>query len=444
MHSPTSPFKLLKFINLSFLAIFIIIFSLPFSASSKTATLTLIYSGNLDGEIEPCGCSEDSDYGGIQRRAAVVDDLRKKNPSLVLISSGGLLLAQKGSDRIKNKYILKGFAILNYDAVGLQWKDLVHGHDFLTKENVPFVASNWASEFFNDRKLIEREGVSLSFFNWLDSKNPVNFETGENSLPADSSSDSVQQLLGEAKKHGRITIFSTDLDLVDVERLFDVGSMDILLINSQQDKIADPVKLGNTLVLRPDVGGMRLGRLDLEVSESGGIVGWSHSVIPLNNQIADSPRLKSWYENYIEEMRQDYLRRVEIRKSEIAGDAPYSGAGLCEKCHGEELRKWKTTRHAGAFETLAKVKKSFDSECIKCHVVGFADAGGFLDPNITPHLKGVQCESCHGPGRGHIHAAGASRTVNSNRDYSRICAECHDSRRSPDFSFNVYWSKIAH
>ena len=48
------------------------VFVLQGAAAEKAAaaqTATLIYSGNLDGELEPCGCTAEGDLGGIRSRS---------------------------------------------------------------------------------------------------------------------------------------------------------------------------------------------------------------------------------------------------------------------------------------------------------------------------------------------------------------------------------------
>jgi hypothetical protein len=46
--------------------------------------------------------------------------------------------------------------------------------------------------------------------------------------------------------------------------------------------------------------------------------------------------------------------------------------------------------------------RTFDGECVVCHVVGFSEKSGFLDAGMPAKLKGVGCESCHGPGSTHV------------------------------------------
>ena len=49
----------------------------PAAAQPTDGRLSLIYSGNLDGELEPCGCTAEGDFGGIRRRATALATLRK-------------------------------------------------------------------------------------------------------------------------------------------------------------------------------------------------------------------------------------------------------------------------------------------------------------------------------------------------------------------------------
>ena len=165
-------------------------------------TLTLIYSGNLDGELEPCGCTAEGDLGGIKRRVTLMDAWRKEGLSPVLISTGGLFRIDLPADLITNRFILSGIAALDYDAIGVQWTDLTYGPDFLRDANLPFVASNWQGRVVATKKMVERDGVRVIYFHWLPPEaSPYRGMKGEHQR-ADGDTSRLAKSLAEAKRTG--------------------------------------------------------------------------------------------------------------------------------------------------------------------------------------------------------------------------------------------------
>jgi hypothetical protein len=98
-----------------------------------------------------------------------------------------------------------------------------------------------------------------------------------------------------------------------------------------------------------------------------------------------------------------------------AAKATYIGASECKKCHFKQFKSWKETKMAKAFALLkpgeakeAKAKAGLDpardytadEACVKCHVTGQGEPGGYDPKGDEAHKagrEGVQCESCHGP-----------------------------------------------
>ena len=154
--------------------------------------------------------------------------------------------------------------------------------------------------------------------------------------------------------------------------------------------------------------------------------------------------MADWYTAYNDEIKQDYLKRVEIRKQLDSGASKYAGEEVCKTCHAEEHKKWFDSQHAIAFEDLEGVNKAFDPACIVCHTVGFGEAGGYVDISLTPHLINVQCENCHGAAKEHAESKGAKPVANKDWPKERICGQCHIQKHSPSFSIEHYWPKIAH
>jgi len=137
----------------------------------------------------------------------------------------------------------------------------------------------------------------------------------------------------------------------------------------------------------------------------------------------------------------------QIRLSLLAGVEPpillnkqgYSGNEFCVDCHEKEARTWEFTKHAGAFDSLVKHGDDHDPECVSCHVVGNAEPGGFLLNTDTAFLEDVGCESCHGPGGGHI-----DENFVEDDEFEAICKTCHNEEHSLGFDYATFLPQISH
>ncbi len=407
-------------------------------------TLTLIYSGNLDGELEPCGCSEEGDLGGIKRRVNMVDTLRREDPDLFLISAGGLLISEMPQDRLTSDYILRGLTKLDYDAVGIQWQDLAFGKEFLLQHDLPFVVSNMKDSDFKPNRIVRKGPYTLAFFQWLDPESdPKRQMKGEHGMVSEDT-DGLRQALAIAKGEGATTILASTLILDQAQQRLPLDDVDILVIRANYEEYGEPQRVGGTLVVQPGSRGMRLGRLDLTTGSNGDIAKWHHQVIALPKSVGDAPRMEDWYEDYNAQVKQQYEKSVAMRKALETGESPFAGAEQCQSCHQQEFAVWSKSHHAKAFYTLQDVKKAFDPNCIVCHTVGFDKVGGFIDPDTTPSLMHVQCESCHGAARKHVESGGLQPVANADWPGIRMCQQCHTQPHSPSFNFDSYWPKIVH
>jgi len=86
------------------------------------------------------------------------------------------------------------------------------------------------------------------------------------------------------------------------------------------------------------------------------------------------------------------LAVVRAERSEAAPvvNHDYIGAERCRSCHPAEYDVWAAGPHARAMDPLRDNEKR-DQRCVACHTMVPADP--------DPLLAGVQCETCHGPGR---------------------------------------------
>ena len=412
--------------------------------SSYSAPLTLIYSGDFNGELEPCGCSEGGNYGGVLRRSTTLKALREQQPDLVAISGGQLIANESSRDRLKSEYILKGYATFSYDAVAVRWRDLAYGADFIEGQGIPWLAGNWRepSEEITSSRLIERDGIKIRVFSWLSPKRSPFRMMDESHWLINDEITFVQEALKAASQRGELTVLLTAWPLRKVKRTFELADVDLLMVRAAHEEYAEPVREGETLVIKPGSRGMRLGRLDLQFSQ-GAITEAAHQVIEMPESVTDDPALLDWYMEYNAKVKQAYLAQVEIEKALAGGKRDYIGASQCQSCHQSQFDVWQEMKHANAFASLENVGKSFDPDCIGCHTVGF-EQGGYVDFSLTPELLNVQCESCHGAGREHVESDGKQATPNHTMEPLARCQQCHVGSHSPDFDLESYWPQVAH
>ncbi len=412
-------------------------------AGGMSEPLHLVYSGNLDGELEPCGCSVEGDLGGILRRATTIDRLRSESPNLFLISSGGLLSSVSPQDRLTGEYILRGMAALNYDAIGLQWGDLVYGESFIGTD-LPWVASNWQQAQFSAQRQVSHGGYRMTVFSWLEaSQSPQAEMPGEHQLVSSDVSQ-LSTALVAARQRGELSVVTTTLTLPEAQDRLPLEQIDILFIRSAYEVFSEPHMAGETLVLQAGSRGMRLGHLELFLNAAGRIDSWQHEVILMPSAVDDAVHLQSWYDSYNDAVRSSYKKLVAQRKARKAGTSPYGGEEMCQGCHATEHKRWGGTKHSQAYYRLEEVNKAFDPACIVCHTVGFNSEGGFIDMEATPQLLNVQCESCHGAARKHAESQGREPVGNHGWKPQQICAQCHTQPHSPMFNYEEYWPNVLH
>ena len=98
--------------------------------------------------------------------------------------------------------------------------------------------------------------------------------------------------------------------------------------------------------------------------------------VPLDSRFAASPEMKMLMAAYQDQLKTIGfaglgLRPVPHPLAETNGR--FVGSAKCESCHEESYDVWKKSKHAHAYETLAKLDppRNFDPECVSCHVVGW-------------------------------------------------------------------------
>ena len=175
---------------------------------------------------------------------------------------------------------------------------------------------------------------------------------------------------------------------------------------------------------------------------------YRHTSIPVQLSVKDDPNIIRAVEIYRAESAKLYKPKVaflpekDLPDKEMLARIPkeslYVGAISCKRCHETNYQKWLKTKHAKASQTIVASPKYAQEECLMCHSTGYGKMGEYATVEEIPfYLRGVQCEACHGEGKGHPGKGRIERKVTLG-----VCRNCHTKDQSPTFNYLAYLEKI--
>jgi len=429
-----------------FLLVCLTSFFLPFSSFALNSPVFLTATGDLRGEIKPCGCSPDGDMGGLLRRGSYLKQQRSQHPDLLYLDLGNNFPPPSEQGTLKVALIQKALHKLHPKAILVGPNELSYGAATLDT-TLPYLLSNArvSKSSPRSRVLLKSQKVSLRGF-LSPSQTYQNANESSELIPANSELLQQWEKEFDPNMSYRVLLFRGDekeLEFFAQSKLFDL----IITGNNNDDELNQVLEMNTATEGFQSVPTKGQGALQgrLQKKQKSGKA--NLDVVWLTSVYADDSELQGGFEEYDSEVKDLFftnLDRMDAQKQ----NSPYVGAKQCESCHQKEYLTWKSTPHAHAMETLKKAKKHFDPECIQCHTVGFQaelkqkESSGFLSNALTPHLANVQCENCHGAARSHVKDPTRNRLPI--RTPKSQCAGCHLGSHSPKFNFKKYWTKIRH
>jgi Cytochrome c554 and c-prime len=166
----------------------------------------------------------------------------------------------------------------------------------------------------------------------------------------------------------------------------------------------------------------------------------SSKAVDLEEAVADHPATRA----LLDQANVD-IAAMEVAAAEgvNAAAGPYVGSATCQGCHPTQFAQWKSTPHAGAWDTLAA--RTMDPACYSCHSTGSFHPLGPQSAAEVGVLKNVGCESCHGPGREHAGSTATDHRPGLEVVAQATCVQCHDGVQDEGrFDYATYLPKVVH
>ena len=370
--------------------------------NGELPSVVILYTGNTRSHLEPCGCYQEQS-GGLPRRAYVVEQFRGHGFPMLLVDAGNIFDGEAEIDAHRCETNMKALAEMGYSAVALSESDLDYDDVYLSRQRAvatfPFLARRATHDDFTQPCLIKQVGrYSIA-------------------------------LVAGAADEDVISQANIIVALGDPE---DSEHIDIVI---RPDEVAAAVSEDGTLYVGCKSEGKTLGMLALWIGTNGKLARHYATELALTGDVDVSESIRELLTDFYRDVAaespsQDARFFAEQLLEQQPGNG-YVSAKTCQRCHEQEYLQWSATRHAFAYETLLKKERYFDVGCISCHTTGFGYLTGFQIGDSDSTLKGVQCETCHGPGKQHVGNPKKSN-IRSGADPS-LCLQCHDAEHSPGF-----------
>ncbi len=438
-------------------------------------------TGEMDGYLDPCGCTA-GQLGGLGRRYDLFEKMQNQKISFAKIDLGSLTKYPAGERggleqaKVKFETALKALESMKYDALALSAEDLKLGIDHTLsvylnhKDQLKVVSANAA---FAPALASAFEGTIRESVVTQAGPYKVGITAVIDPAAYDKLKDPQRDTLVLKPPEEVLPALLSKLEATtDIQVLMVQGPPELAKklgeaypgfeIVVSKSEYADPMHDNSpSQIVTVGQKGKYVGVVGLfePIKEKTPETRFHlHSLTAARLRNAEPMRA------LIDEEMQGQLKTLGIVENyvrhsnvEAPAGAAYVGAEGCKSCHPNTFARWAGTGHARAFEVLihnpkdAKRVREFDAECISCHTTGFTYNTGWVSSEKTPYLKGNQCENCHGPASKHVAEPDnlkfreAMHRPPELADKGGMCIKCHDEDNSPKgFDFAVRYGQVAH
>ena len=265
--------------------IFILFFSLLIRTPpciGNEASLTLIYTSNTLGEVEPCGtCPEGGDNGGLPRRAHYLKTIKEEVKNLLILDGGDALVmsyfgqpSEREKTRRRAEFVLKLYETLGYHALNIGDTDLGLGVEYLkalqNNSKIPFLSANLKDKktkklIFKPYLIKEIEGVKIGILGLITTEISPNIQKVlkdyfiEN--PMKAATETINRFMASCDH----IIALAHLPPPEIESLAKEVPRISIIIGGNDRSFIFPKQIHRSIYFQTDAFGAHIGRMNLNL-----------------------------------------------------------------------------------------------------------------------------------------------------------------------------------
>ena len=243
--------------------------------------ITIVYTNSLNGYFDDCGC-HDNPKGGLVARGTELAKIRKDFANVFVFETGDFFSVDH--DPILEKYLIRAYKYLNYDALAFGDQEISAGvNEFLKFSNeLPFVNDNirlktdgkWIQKFERFR-IIEKYGIRAGVIGTMsaDAFKYYPKTVTDDVVVWDQIAETAKDVQALKEKKVNIIILLShsgyDQDKIIAQS---VKGIDVIVGGHSQTFMKSPEKAGDTIIVQAGTNGANIGILELSLGAKISII----------------------------------------------------------------------------------------------------------------------------------------------------------------------------
>lgn len=365
------------------------------SRLNKKDEISLLFTGNINAEIEPCGCRQ-FPLGGIDNLYTVITEERK-NASVIFIDTGDSFYQanfipndEEKSSFAKAKAVSEGLDLLKLDYKALGDQDLSNGLDKLAKlineSNYKIIASNLKDESKIPHQKHDEFVFHKHHFFIIGVTHPetVQKEYYKYFISPEQGIKKQLKVLEEkydsTNPYHHLILLSHSGQEKEIEYAKSFPQIDWILGSHSMNFTQKPIQIKETKLAQMLSRNHYIGKINFKKNAHDS----SYSTIEIGPELA-----KKISNNPVTEFikkKKKVIDEIQVSEQSSSNSNFYSidripTATSCIDCHDAQGTFWQKTSHSLAYITLKNSTKNHDLDCLKCHSLGVRNPKGYTDSN---------------------------------------------------------------
>ena len=311
------------------------------SVADASDALTLIYSGEEQGQLGLHGCGVEQ-VGGLSRRQTVIQSLREKRANTLNLHTGNILSPTDPNVELIYQIALEALEEMNYDAIFLGPKDLCLPVDSLqalyaNHPNLPVVCTNLFSpntSSFPPYILQSTPSQTNVALIGLISKSHETEVTAYNpSITLTSPEEALDALEGKIAEKSDVVVCVLHGSEAEARGLAEQFSwLDVLILaRNEPADTSSPAIVRNTAIVTNPAKGEAVGVLEVGLDANLSVVSRGNQRVAVSEQIAPDENLEMLLALYHSLSEDDGFRDNDVPDDRAIHIAYFHKRG-CKKC----------------------------------------------------------------------------------------------------------------